>query len=66
MNLTDHEQRHMHDNLRKCCAITNAVFALKVAWERSLHPEASVVEIEQRIRQGILERKERQWTSAGN
>jgi hypothetical protein len=57
-------QGRMRDNLRKCCAITNAVFALKVAWERSRHPELSLREIEQQVQEGILARKQKQWTSA--
>ncbi len=64
MSSPDHKQRHMHDNLLKSCAITNAVFALKVAWEQASHPELSRYEIERRVRAGILERKERQWTLA--
>lgn len=53
----------MRANLARSCEIIDAVFALKAAWEQSRHPELSRAEIEQRVCRGILERKQRQWTS---
>jgi hypothetical protein len=50
-------------NLAKTLELIELCFTLKEAYLRQQHPLASPGEIRQMICQGILERKERQWTS---
>jgi hypothetical protein len=51
------------DNLKKTEELINTVFTLKLSWLKARHPELSDSEAKIRIFQGILERKERLWTS---
>ena len=51
------------NNLAKTLEVIELCFTLKEAYLRQQHPLASPREIRQMICQGILKRKERQWTS---
>ena len=50
-------------NLEKTLELINTVFALKLAWIRTRHPDWNEDQLQDAIYQGILSRKERQWTS---
>lgn len=53
----------INHNLRKTAELINIVFTLKLAWLKGQHPEWDETELQGAIYQGILSRKERQWTS---
>ena len=48
-------------NLKKTCDIIDCCFILKEAYLKSKNPSYSQKEIEQKIYDGILQRKEDQW-----
>ena len=53
----------MKENLARTSEIIDAVFALKLAWMRTKHPEFSDEQAERQVCLDVLRRKERQWTS---
>jgi len=57
------QQERMKENLARTSEIIDAVFALKLAWMRTKHPEFSDEQAERQVCLDVLRRKERQWTS---
>ena len=56
-------EERIQRNLQKTLELINTVFALKLAWLRTRHPDWDEKQLSNAIYQGILSRKERQWTS---
>jgi len=50
-------------NLAKTMALIDACFALKKAYLKSKHPDVSIEELRRMLFEGVVERKERQWSS---
>ena len=51
------------NNLARTLELIDLCFKLKEAYLKQQHPKASPAKIRERIEQGILARKERQWAS---